>query len=65
MLIFSQGMGTLPGGSCRIQLKEDYKLIQHPPRQVAVSLQPAYRAELERLIHLGVINEVREQYQVD
>ncbi|PFX34396.1 Retrovirus-related Pol polyprotein from transposon 17.6 [Stylophora pistillata] len=55
-----QGIGTLPGGLYRIQLKEGYNPIQHPPRQVAVSLKPPYKAELERLTQLGVIKEVRE-----
>ena len=55
-----QGIGTLPGGPYRIQIKEGYKPIQHPPRQVAVSLKSPYKAELERLTQLGVIKEVRE-----
>ena len=49
-----QGIGTLPGGPCSIQLKKGYKPVQHPPRQVAVSLKPLYKAELERLTQLGV-----------
>ena len=55
-----QGRGTLPGGPYRIQLKEGYKPVQHPPRHVAVSLKLPYKAELERLTQLGVIKEVRE-----
>ena len=55
-----QGIGTLPGGYYHIQLKEDYKPVQHPPRQVAVSLRAAYKAELERLVDLGIITEVKE-----
>ena len=55
-----QGIGTLPGGPYHIQLKKGYKPIQHPPCQVAVSLKPLYKAELERLTQLGVIKEVRE-----
>ena len=52
-----KGMGTLPGGSYHIQLKEDYKPVQYPPHQVAVSLKPAYKAEFKRLVELGVIKE--------
>ena len=55
-----QGIGTLPAGPYHIQLKEDYKAVQHPPCQVAVSLKPAYKSELERLVQLGVIKEVTE-----
>ena len=36
------------------------KLRQHPQRHVAVSHKPPYKAELERLTQLGVINEVRK-----
>ena len=53
-------IGTLPGGLYHIQLKSDYKPVQHAPRQVAVKLRPAYKAELERLVKLGVITEVTE-----
>ena len=55
-----QGIGTLPGGLYRIQLKESYKPVQRLQRHVAVSLKPPYQAELERLTQLGVIKEVRE-----
>lgn len=44
-----EGIGTLPGGPYHIQLKCDYKAVQHLPRQVAVSLKTAYQAELQRL----------------
>jgi len=53
------GIGTLPGGKYHIQLKDGYKPVQHPPRTVAQSLKPAYRAELNRLMGLKVIAEVR------
>ena len=53
-----KGIETFPGRSYHIQLKEDYKPVQHPPRQVAVSLKPAYKAELKRLIELGVFKDV-------
>ena len=53
-----QGIGALPGGPYRIQLK-GYISVQQPPRKVAVSLKPPYKAELERLTQLGVIKEVR------
>ena len=55
-----EGIGTLPGGPYHIQLKSDCKPVQHPPRQVAVSLKPAYQTELKRLLALGVIAEVKE-----
>ena len=57
--VFS-GIGTLPGGDYHIQLKKDNRPVQHPPRQVAISLRPAYKAELERLKELNIITEVAE-----
>ena len=50
----------MPGGPYRIQLKKGYKPVKHPPRRVAVSLKPLYKAELETLTQFGVIKEVRE-----
>ena len=55
-----KGIGTLPGESYYIQVKEDYKPVKHRPRQVALSLKSAYKAELKRLIELKIIKEVQE-----
>ena len=33
-----KGIGTLPGGPYHIRLKEQYKLVQHPPRPVPVAM---------------------------
>ena len=52
--IFS-GIGTLPGGPYHIQLKENYKAVQHACHQIAVSLKSAYKAELQRLLDAGII----------
>ena len=55
-----KGIGTLPGGPYNIRLKEQYKLVQHPPRSVPVAMQTAYKAELARLTKEGIITEVRK-----
>ena len=55
-----QGTGTLPGGPYHIRLKEDYRLVQHPPRSVPIAIQPAYKTELERLVKEGIITEVHK-----
>lgn len=55
-----EGIGTLPGGPYHIKLKESAQPVQHPPRQVAVSLQTPYQDELNRLKAAGVIAEVHE-----
>ena len=55
-----QGIGTQPGGPYHIRLKQDYKLVQPPPRSVPIAMQPAYKTELERLVKEGIITEVYE-----
>ena len=55
-----KGVGTLPRGPYHIRLKEQYKLVQHPPRSVPVAMQSAYKAELNRLVKEGIITEVTE-----
>ena len=55
--VFS-GIGTLPEGPYHIQLKENYKAVQHAPLHIADSLKSAYKAELQRLLDVGIITEV-------
>ena len=55
-----KGVGTLPGGPYHIRLKEQYRLVQHPPRSVPIAMQTAYKTELERLTKEGIITEVKE-----
>ena len=55
-----KGVGTLPGSPYHIRLKDCYKPVQHPPRSVQLGMQPAYKAELDRLIKEGIITEVHE-----
>ena len=46
--IFSS-IGTLPGMDYHIELKNNYKPVQHAPHTVPVGMQDAYNAELQRL----------------
>ena len=55
-----KGVGTLPGGPYYIKLKDSYEPVQHPPRSVPLGMQPAYKAELDRLVKEGIITEVHE-----
>ena len=55
-----KGVGILPGGPYHIRLKEQYRLVQHPPRSVPVAIQSTYKAELNRLVKEGIITEVKE-----
>ena len=58
-----KGVGTLPGGPYHIRLKDNYKPVQHPPRSGPIAMQPAYKAELERLTREGIITEVHKHTQ--
>ena len=55
-----KSVDTLPGGLYHIRLKEQYRLVQHPPRLDPVAMQPAYKAELNRLVKEGIITEVKD-----
>ena len=41
-----------------IKLKDSYKPVQHPPRPAPLGMQPAYKAELDRLVKEGIITKV-------
>ena len=53
-------VGTRPGNPYHIRLKEQYRPVQHPPRSVPVTMQSAYKAELNRLVKEGIITGVKE-----
>ena len=56
------GIGCFPGPEYHIELDPDVKPVQHSPRQVPVHLQPAYKDELARLVGLGILKEVKDEY---
>ena len=43
-----KGVGTLPGGPYHIRLKEQYRLVQHPPRLVPIAMQTAYKDRVRK-----------------
>ena len=55
------GIGLFPAQPYHIEVEESIPPVQHPPRQVSVHLQPAYKRELERLTDLGIINKVQNE----
>ena len=59
-----RGIGTLPGMAYHIELKDSYKPVQHAWHIVPVGIQDAYNAELQRLLHEGVIVEVHSLHRV-
>jgi hypothetical protein len=55
-----EGIGQLPGGEYSITMKDDAKPVQHAARSVPEKKKPAYLAEIQRLLRLGIIAEVKE-----
>ena len=57
------GIGLFPGQPYHIEVDESIPPpLQHPPRQVPVHLQPAYKRERERITDLGIITEVQNEF---
>ena len=57
-----KGIGLFPGQPYHIELDDSMPPVQHPPRQVPVHLQPAYKRELERLPDPENITEVQNEF---
>lgn len=54
-----QGFGALPF-TYSIKLREDAQPVIHAPRRVPVALRDRLKAELDRMVNLGVIKRVEE-----
>ena len=57
-----KGIGLFPGQPYHTELDDSMPPVQHPPRQVPVHLQPAYKRELERLPDPENITEVQNEF---
>ena len=47
-------------GPVQIHLKPEHKPAQHAPRKVPIHLESAFRKEIESLVKLGILEEVKE-----
>ena len=56
------GVGCFPGPPYHIETIPEVSPVQHPPRQVPVQLQDAYKEELDRLTKAGILFEVHNEY---
>ncbi|KAG1654266.1 hypothetical protein GQR58_025141 [Nymphon striatum] len=54
------GLGTLINHTYEIALKAEVIPVQHPPRTVPYKLRNKIKAELDRMVELGVITQVTE-----
>ena len=55
-----EGIGCLPGDPYKFNLKPEHKPAQHAPRKVPIHLESAFKEEIESLVKLGILEEVKE-----
>ena len=55
-----EGIGCFPGDLYKFHLKPEHKPAQHTPRKVPIHLQAAFKEEIESLVKLGILEEVKE-----
>ena len=55
-----EGIGHFPGDSYKFHLKPEHKPARHAPRQVPIHLESAFNEEIESLMRLGILEEVKE-----
>ena len=52
--------GCFPGDSYKFHLKPEHKPAQNAPRKVPIHLESAFKEEIESLVKLGILEEVKE-----
>ena len=55
-----EGIGHFPGDLYKFHLKPEHKPAQHAPRKVPLHLKAAFKGEIESLVKLGILQEVKE-----
>ena len=55
-----EGIGHFPGDPYKFHLKREYKPACHAPRKVPIHLETAFKEEIESLVKLGILEEVKE-----
>ena len=55
-----EGIGHFPGDPYKFHLKPEYKPAQHAPRKVPIHLEAVFKEEIESLVKLGILEEVKE-----
>ena len=55
-----EGIGCFPGDPYKFHLKPEHRPAQHAPRKVPVHLESAFKEEIESLVKLGILEEVKE-----
>ena len=55
-----EGIGHFPGDPYKFHLKPEHKPAQHAPWKVPIHLESAFKEEIESLVKLGILEEVKE-----
>ena len=55
-----EGIGCFPGDPYKFHLKSEYKPACHALRKVPIHLESAFKEEIESLVKLGILEEVKE-----
>ena len=55
-----EGIGHFPGNPYKFHLKPEHKPARHAPRKVPIHLEAAFKEEIESLVKLGILEEVKE-----
>ena len=57
---FFEGIGHFQGELYKFHLKAEHKPARHTPRKVPIHLKTAFKEEIESLVKLGILEEVKE-----
>ena len=55
-----EGIGNFQGDPYKFHLKPEHKPAQHAPSKVPIHLESAFKEEIESLVKLGILEEVKE-----
>ena len=55
-----EGIGHFPGDPYKFHLKPEHKPARHAPRKVPIHLESAFKEEIESLVKLGILEEVKK-----
>ena len=55
-----EGIGHFPGELYKLHLKQEHRPARHVPRKVPIHLEAAFKEEIESLVKLGILEEVKD-----
>ena len=55
-----EGIGHFPGDPYKFHLKPEHKPARHAPKKVPIYIEATFKEEIESLVKLGILEEVKE-----